>query len=94
MATAGFRSVAHYLVLTQQVATSTASPQESSAIEEATTTAVDATQAEPAQLPCDQQLCERPQESTASEPQGALLTGTSMPYTILTIVMCLTGLSV
>ncbi|KAL3158798.1 hypothetical protein ABBQ32_011525 [Trebouxia sp. C0010 RCD-2024] len=65
----GFRSVAHYLVLTQQVATSTACPKEASVTEETTTTAVDATNPEPAQVPCDQQRCEHPQESTAAEAQ-------------------------
>ncbi|KAL3135633.1 hypothetical protein ABBQ38_006114 [Trebouxia sp. C0009 RCD-2024] len=65
----GFRSVAHYLVLTQQVATSTACPTEAAVTEEATTTTVEATHPEQARVPCDQQLCERPQESTATEPQ-------------------------
>lgn len=70
--------MAHYLVLTQQVATSTAASQEPSVSEEARTTAVDAAsaavdgpQAEPAQVPCHQQPCDPPQEIIAAEAQGA-----------------------
>ena len=62
--------MAHYLVLTQQVTTSTACPKEPSVIVAATTTAVDPTRAEPDQVSCDLQLCEPPQESTATERQG------------------------
>ena len=80
--------MAHYLVLTQQVATSTTASQEPSVTDEATTTAVDATttavdgpQAEPAQVPCDQQPCDPPQESVAAEAQGAQLASSGLTTT-------------
>lgn len=80
--------MAHYLVLTQQVATSTAASQEPSVTDEATTTAVDATttavdapQAEPAQVPCDQQPYDPPQESIAVEAQGAQVTSSGLNAT-------------
>lgn len=77
--------MAHYLVLTQQVATSTACPTEAAVTEEATTTTVEATHPEQARVPCDQQLCERPQESTATEPQGAQLANKSMQHSLYAI---------
>ena len=80
--------MAHYLVLTQQVAASTS--QEPPVTEEATTTAMDATttavdapQAEPAHMPCDQQLCNLPQESIAAEAQGLQLTSSGLTVNML-----------
>ena len=71
---AGYRSVAHYLVLTQRVATSAAGPKEPPVTEEATTTtAVQATHADSAQMPCAQQPCDPPQQSIATEAQGMTL---------------------
>lgn len=85
---AGYRSVAHYLVLTQQVTTSTAASQEPSVTQEATTTAVECTQAEPIQVPCDQQPCDAPQESAAAEAQGAQLTSSALTAVRFATVPC------
>ena len=80
--------MAHYLVLTQQVATSSAASQEPSGPEKASTTAVDASntavnapQAEPAQVPYGQQPCDSPQESMAAEVEGAQLTSSGLTAT-------------